>query len=69
MGGMQIIAGSMRSASPALVHNHYIPFADVRVRMTLHSFVYPLPDNVPEEIIAPMLCGGVSMFLHLDVGE
>ncbi|KAF8424166.1 chaperonin 10-like protein [Tirmania nivea] len=29
------------------------------------NFVYPLPGNVPEEILAPMLCGGVTMFSPL----
>lgn len=55
--GGQTSSGFTRSASPVLMHYHYIPFADVRVHITFCSFVYLLPDSVPEKLIAFMLSG------------
>ncbi|KAH0609280.1 uncharacterized protein H6S33_012766 [Morchella sextelata] len=29
------------------------------------NFVYPIPEGIPEEIVAPMFCGGVTMYSPL----
>ncbi|KAF8449635.1 chaperonin 10-like protein, partial [Terfezia claveryi] len=44
----------------SLAHGGYANYCRIH-----ENFVYPLPDNVPEEIIAPMLCGGVTMYSPL----